>query len=442
VVPEVAFASENNQLTLEAMQKPGAQKLAFVEDWGLTPLPEAALYGWLGEAAQRMELPLSLAYPALLTAYSALPKVDEILGNHYCLYTALLMSVGGGKNVALNRAVSILGMRQDRDYMDASLGGAGGLFQTLGDKCEGRGKDKIEIPGPRKMLINPAEFAATMTNMRIDKSTLAIHLSNLWDKRRISLPVKEGVRSINCRLSILGALPVDKDSPETFTRYFGEETGQGLYSRFLFGFCDEKVDLRWAERWRYNPPVDDDFTSDLVPVGSLSGWDKDAEDYYSTLTLPYDLDGRGLQNLKRIALLLSSANQDKQVTLAAVEAAEFFMLWQAQQKRHFRQGSAEQLSSGELSTIVMDTLSRIDKEGKYERSPVIDGRLQINVPRVISNHDWKKYGLDVVMRTIDSAVRAGQLLYGKRFAEGNPGKAERRTVECKHYVIVRHLKNN
>jgi hypothetical protein len=415
--------------------KPETRKQALVEEWGLTDIPKDALYGYLGEIARKLDLPLSIAYPAVLTAYSAVPRYDEILGVQCNLYCALMMGVGGGKNIALMRSVRALNLRES-DYMDATIGGAGGLFQALGNQSEGRGKDKVDIPSPRKMLINPAEFAATLANMKLENSTLATHLCNLWDKRQISLPVREGKREINCRLSILGALPVDAEAPETFTRYFGEETGAGLYSRFLFGYTKEKIDHRWAERWKWDPPVSEDWTDDLgVPMNPPVDWSKEAEDYYSELELYGDADGRGIYNLKRIALLLSTANRDKYVTLDAVKAAELFMLWQAQLKRHFRHGEAQQMRSGELSTIILDTLRRVDKDGQYERSPVIEGRLCISVSRVFRNNHWEKYGADVVDRLIAALVRTGQLTYGKKYAAGGDPDTKR-VVDSKHHVVV------
>lgn len=250
-----------------------ANSQAFVEN-GLRPMPEGALYGWLGKRAKLLGLPLGLAYPAILTCYSALPKMPNILGNHYALYTVVVMAVGGGKNVTLNRSTKVLEMRLGVDYMDATLGGVGGLWQLLGEKTEGggKGKDKVVTPGPARMLINPSEFGATMINMKIKNSTLATHLCNLWDKPQITLPVREGTRPINCRLFVLGALPANKDAPETFTRYFSVETGEGLYSRFLFAFSEEKLDLRWAEEWKPEIPFSEDMYDDLVPIGNLKGW--------------------------------------------------------------------------------------------------------------------------------------------------------------------------
>lgn len=432
----VAAAKDPSVDSYLAILNPSAMKRALVEDWGLTDIPKDALYGYLGEIASKLDLPLSIAYPAVLTAYSAVPKEDEILGVQCNLYCGLMMGVGGGKNIALTRSARALNLRYELDYMDATIGGAGGLHQAIGGRTERNGREKVEIPGPRKMLLNPAEFAATLANMKLENSTLATHLCNLWDKIQISLPVREGKREINCRLSILGALPVDADQPETFTRYFGEETGAGLYSRFLFGYTKEKIDHRWAERWRWEPPSRDGEITDLVvPVAPPADWSKGAEDYYSELDLYGDADGRGLYNLKRIALLTAMANGDKLVTLDGVKAAELFMLWQSQLKRHFKHGQAQQMRSGELSTIILDALRGIDADGKYERSPVIEGRLRISLSRVIRNNSWERYGLDVVMRIIDAGVKAGQLTYGKKYAAGKPGE-ERKVVDSKHHVVV------
>ncbi len=329
----------------------------------------------------------------------------------------------------------------DRDHGEPLLAQpTHGVVQALGNKTEGKGRDKVDIPGPRKILINPAEFAATMLNMRIDKSTLGPHLTNLWDKRQISMPVREGKREINCRLSILGALPVDADQPETFTRYFGEETGAGFYSRFLFGYTKVKLDHRWAERWQWaGVGTGDDYTDCVIPQAPPVGWSQEAENYYSDLTLYGDVDGRGLFNLKRIALLTAMANGDRLVTLDGVKAAELFMLWQAQLKRHFKHGEAQTLRGGELSSVILETLRRIDKEGKYERSPVIDGRLCISIPRLIKNNKWEKYGADVVMRQLEALVKVGQICWGKKYVAGRPAENQvesRKAVPSKMHVVV------
>jgi hypothetical protein len=329
-------------------------------------------------------------------------------------------------------------MRHGIDYVDATIGGVGGLFQLLGEKTEsgGKGQPKIVTPGPTRLLINPSEFGATMINMKIQNSTLPAHLCNLWDKRQITLPVKEGNRPIDCRISILGALPANVDAPESFTRYFSVETGEGLYSRFLFAYSGEKIDLRWAEEWKPRIPVSADMCDDIIPIGNLKGWSPEARAYYSTLNLPGDTDNRGLQNLKRVALLTCLANRDAFVTLEAVECAEYFMLWQASLKKRFVGGVAEQVRPGELSTIIMDTFTRIDTQGSYDQCVVIEGALQISISRVIRKMGWNRYGIGEVNRAIKGLVDAGQLRYGFSYKPGNLAEKVKQKSP-KHVMVVR-----
>ena len=230
--------------------------------------------------------------------------------------------------------------------------------------------------------------------------------------------VFNGVRGIDCRLSILGALPVDSDSLEQFSRFFAEEASHGLYSRFIFGYSTEQRDNRWAERWQMK--ADGDQIEDLVPNMPATdppvGWESSAENFYDKISVPDDRDGRGLYNLKRIALLSATANGDKFVTLLCVQCAWFFMLWQAQLKRSFNVGTAQKVSGGELSDVVMQKLRAIDAKGVYERSPVIDGVLNINLPRVVNNGDWpSKYGSEAVLRTVGALVKLRLLRKGHRY---------------------------
>jgi len=171
----------------------------------------------------------------------------------------------------------------------------------------------------------------------------------------------EGVRGVDCRLSILGALPVDSESLEQFSRFFAEEATHGLYSRFIFGYSTEQRDNRWAERWQMKAVGDE--IEDLVPSMPATipstGWDPDAEKFYDTISLPDDRDGRGLYNLKRIALLSTAANVDQFVTLFCMQCAWFFMLWQAQLKWSFKVGTTQKVSGEELSDVIMQKLRKL-----------------------------------------------------------------------------------
>ncbi len=92
------------------------------------------------------------------------------------------------------------------------------------------------------------------------------------------------------------------------------------------------------------------------------------------------------------------------------------MLWQAQLKRSLKVGTAQKVSGGELSDVIMQKLRAIDAQGSYERSPTIDGRLNINLPRVIHKGDWaSKYGSEAVQRTVAALVKLGQLGKGQKY---------------------------
>lgn len=139
-----------------------------------------------------------------------------------------------------------------------------------------------------------------------------------------------------------------------------------------------------------------------------------------------------------MALLTCLANKDESVTLEAVQCAEIFMLWQAQVKKTFTAGVAEQINHGDLSTIIMDTLTRIDAQGSYDQCVVIDGALQISIPRVIHQMGWKRYEIGDVERTIKSLVGTGQLKFGYRYKAGNlPGTEKAKLKSDKHIMVTR-----
>jgi hypothetical protein len=197
----------------------------------------------------------------------------------------------------------------------------------------------------------------------------------------------------------------------------------------ILGYHDSKIDNRWAERWHYSPETSD-VTDHIVATNPPERWSPEADSYYSTMQLPHDFDGRALYNLKRVCLLTATANGDKVVSLDCLKHAELFMLWQMQLKNFFRYGESERMTPGELSVTIMSTLRRIAAEGKYERSPVIDGALHINLARVVHNFGWEKYGVEAVQRTVASLIKLGQLQQGKKL------NTKSKIVSSKHHVVV------
>ena len=81
----------------------------------------------------------------------------------------------------------------------------------------------------------------------------------------------------------------------------------------------------------------------------------------------------------------------------------------------------------------MQKLQSIDARGEYERSPVIDGRLNINIARVVAHSNWaRKYGAEPITRTLAALVKLGQLAKGRRI---NTKKSMVPSNE--HFVVIR-----
>jgi hypothetical protein len=83
----------------------------------------------------------------------------------------------------------------------------------------------------------------------------------------------------------------------------------------------------------------------------------------------------------------------------------------------------------------MQKLRAIDAAGSYERSPVIDGRLNINLARVIHKCDWaSKYGSEAILRTVAALVKLGQLGKGQKY------NTKKKVVFSEFHVTVAKFK--
>lgn len=86
--------------------------------------PEQYMYGEAGPLAKLMKMPLGLAYMALIGEFGIKCDADVICGTRINGFTVLIAAVGGGKNVAMDRAKSLLGLRYKDEYLPASPVGA------------------------------------------------------------------------------------------------------------------------------------------------------------------------------------------------------------------------------------------------------------------------------------------------------------------------------
>ena len=112
----------------------------------------------------------------------------------------------------------------------------------LGDKSN-HDKQKTRTPGPCKVLLITPEMTDVLKMTGIENSTLASRMCDLWDDSEFEYPTKEGLISVDCRLSWIGGIPCSVDDPVHFTELFDGETSHGLYDRLLFGSIGREVQL-------------------------------------------------------------------------------------------------------------------------------------------------------------------------------------------------------
>jgi hypothetical protein len=230
----------------ERLAKVNAEEKATESDSGADPLafPEQAMYGKLGEMATAIKMPLGLGYPAVIGVYSTMPDVDEMAGTRINNYVILLAPPGGGKNLAIKRALALVGLSKEHFKKSAPVSDRG-LMQLVGHRVENkRNGEKNVTPGPRKLLLVTNEAANVLKKANIKNSSLGATLCELWDENEYAPADRSGEHGCNCRLSWIGGLPIKREHPEEFGEYFGRETGRGLLSRTILGFSDMKFNYR------------------------------------------------------------------------------------------------------------------------------------------------------------------------------------------------------
>src|ERR1019366_7062933 len=210
--------------------------------------------------AKATNTPRGLAYPAVIGTSSVVPEDDEMAGTRINAYVILLAPPGGGKNVAIKRALAMVNLPNEW-YRKAAPVSDRGVMSLVGHRTEKkRGVEKEVIPGPRKLLLVTNEAANVLKKANIKNSSLGATLCDLWDENQYTASDRNGEQSCDCRLSWLGGLPIKRDHPEEFGEYFGRETGRGLLSRTILGFSDAKFNYkRWTPPSRWSKDEQGDF---------------------------------------------------------------------------------------------------------------------------------------------------------------------------------------
>ena len=418
-------------------------------------LPETALYGVLGVMAKEMHVPLGLAYPALLTCYSVLPVYDEMDGTRINLFTVLIACSGGGKEVATNRAIQILKLEKNLDYVKASPGSDRGLGELLGDQPGGKGEPRI--PGPRKMLLVTEETEEMIKKGSIDGSALFQTFQTLWDSNDKVFVAKHDKQAVNCRLSWIGGVPVDADNPEEFADLFSKVTSHGFISRLLKGYSgvrfnykkwecpDILIGKKHLKVTKKNAFVVNDagetctgeenisMTDGWNPAPKVNGLTPQAQNMYNAWESKQDTTGRLKYHLMKVALLTASANGDEYVTPEGMVAAMRFLEWQARLDVMFAIGHAMNTPDAKATERILSTL-----QPRATEIHIKGGDEYIAWRRISHDHKWAStFGSTVVNRVMKALVDCGELQFKEELTEDEHGKEK--TKKDPRYVKVMHM---
>ncbi len=380
------------------------------KELGRDPLefPEAGLYGALGRMAREIKMPLGLAYPALIAAYSAKVIEDVMADCRVNVYLCQVAPIGGGKNKSWERALQMLGMSEGTDYTMATPASDRGIQVLLGEQPPAK-KGQPKIPGPRRMLLVTEEIEEIVKKGSIDKSGMFQTLCTLWDGNMKTFSDRSGKSTVNCRLSWVGGIPVNAKTPEKFASIFGEASTHGLLSRFLLGYSGVKWNYRkWeprAPKMREEVIAPDQPIEEMPPdtgwqpPTSVRGFEPNAEALIESWDDPTDASGRAKYYLRKVAILTASANDESMVSTACAEAAIEFTDWQTELRKVFRPGIAENSLEAKCTERIIETLRRMDERGKTGSEGYI------NWKRVSHDNKWAEtYGSQLVARVIKGLI--------------------------------------
>ncbi|WP_109485411.1 hypothetical protein [Occallatibacter savannae] len=377
--------------------------------------PVGAMYGKLGEMATAMKMPLGLAYPAVLGAYSVIPQSDEMSETRINAYTILLAPPGGGKNVAIKRALAMVDIPKE-DYRKAAPVSDRGLMTLVGHRIEKkRGGQKEITRGPRKLLLVTNEAANVLKKANIKNSSLGATFCELWDENIYAAVDRNGEQPCDCRLSWLGGLPIRRDHPEEFGEYFGRETGRGLLSRTILGFSDVKFNYQsWSapSLWSNDEAGNFDAMAFQHPntvklpdecIQMLNSWKASDEEE----------EGRLKYIARKVALLTASANGDREVGDSCMKAAIEFVNWQGRLREVFRIGVAAEYSlEAQFAEALIGALRQKGGEQKY-----------IGWRRLAHDRKWiERFGPRVVNTTVENLITSETLIPRVHIVEDEEGR--------------------
>jgi hypothetical protein len=381
-------------------------------------MPTAAMYGVLANKVALMQSPIGWAYPAVLTLYAGqginLHEPDPT--PRPALMTALLGDKGKGKSVVLTRAQKVLGLRNE-DVQKATPGSDRGLISIF--RAGLKKNEPATLSGGNLVL---DEMRSMMEKMAIKGSTLQQLLCNLWSSDYGAAADKQGLHSINVRLSIVGNLKV-RDRDEFSTVFAAQSQG---------GFADRMVlapgPTNWEFDWNWTEPQIETVTGEdgeEFPVWKRSSRPtpvRATPETYDMLKV-WDrahraegrIPGRLGEIALRVAVISASANGDREVSRECMTAALVFADWQMAVRNVYVAGEATN-DDAAVTGLIIDAFTELDvslARGEPKRSsgkPIIEPGGWVNFRLLQRSKSWhKRYSASTVSRNLQALVSTGML---------------------------------
>lgn len=356
-------------------------------------MPADCMYGYLGQLANSLLMPLGWSYLSLLAVaagrYSLLMNTEPD-GVRAQVYALLLGSANDGKSMVISRAWRTL--NPDRIGIESRIPGSDiGLFKFFALPKDVKVADS-EVEA--KLLIQD-EFEGILQKMQIAGSALEGVLRSLFYDDVSGTASKGGDYTLNIRLSILGALPVSDAAG--FRKLFSVNTSGGLYDRFLIApgpleSCD--LSKQWAPRFDLRYPTHVSLSQER----KVQFWD--------WAKIPErDLVRRKRRRIQelalRVAVISASMHGDTHLTDANVEAALNFAAWQERIREGGFAPSKATNTDGMIYEDLVDTfLQAADGAQAY-----------LHFPQLSKDKHWSRsYGSGKMLAVRDAMVRLGELI--------------------------------
>jgi hypothetical protein len=422
-----------------------------------------------------------LTCPAIMALASALPARTVMDGDRIGMFVCLLALVGAGKDLAMKRAIAVLGLEQEEGHciLHYTPNGERAVALRMGDK-PGTKTDPGRKPGPARICMVTPEMEETLKKSKAETSGVLQAMQYFYDYNDKTIPDDRHAGdnvTINCRLSWLTALPVGKFEldRQSFREHFGENTSHGIASRMLFGFSERRVDPRHQRKWVAKPATSSStVTTEVEGIGPITREDTwslksdllganiegfestELEKEYEEWTCP-DLSGRDFQHVHKVSIMSALLNSHRKITRSDWDFATAFIGWQNRLRLMFATGRAKRVTQGEFNEMVFEetlrrTRKRLDPSGKDSPTVKIhqaDGKKPIVFVRwkgMANDGDWHLYGMDIE-KSIDAMVRGGTFEYGFDFVPSKNGDGkDDKIVEDKKWIRIvgvhRLLANN